>query len=201
MCSIIVILGALLAGLFGLGVSSTAQVATVEAPTVIEAPQVISCAAAVSAGTDIDNLLALVGDTFSAENWTQQLQTLDTKTIATWLSNDPSAVAYLEYLHYDCGVSDEQLKLFYNEAGIATLLANYDSYEAIDACREGETHLLEFSAVNDGYDYSVLYWVKPLTPTRAVTLMLVMPQDNPALLAETAAQLFPELPTCAAAAA
>lgn len=201
MCSIILILGAVLAGLFGFGVSSSVQVATVEAPVVVEAPQVISCAAAVSADTDIENLLALVGDTFSAENWTQQLQAQDMKTIATWFSDDPSAVANLDYLHYDCGMSDEQLKLFYSEEGIEMLFGNYDSYESVDSCEEGETLLFEFTAVSDGYDYNVLYWVKPLSPTRAMTLMLVMSQDNPALLAETAGQLFPELPTCAPAAA
>lgn len=198
MCSIIALLLFFFAGLFGFGISGTT---TVEPPAEVVSPQVLSCASAASEGTNVDNLLALVDDTFVAGDWTQEVETYTEKTTATWLSNNLGAVAYLEYLHYDCGVSEEQLKAFYSAEGFQTLFENYTSYEPTVSCAEDDTRLFEFNAVNNDYDYSVLYWVKPLTPTRAMTLMVVVPQNNPAALAELAGQLFPELPTCAAAAA
>ncbi len=204
MCSIIAFLLFFFSALFGFGFSSAVQVATVatvEPVPEVVSPQIISCATSVAPETDMENLQALVGATFASGDWTEHTSTLDAQTNATWLSNELGAVAYLQYLNYDCGVTTEQLKTFYSEAGFQTLFENYSSFAATDSCVEGDTRLFGFDAVSSGYDYEVLYWVKQLSPTRAATFMLVFPVTNPAGLAEVAAQLFPELPTCSPAAA
>lgn len=149
---------------------------------------------------DIENLLALVGDTFESPNWSQSITSDANRTTGTWRSDLSGAVAYIEVLHYDCGITQQQVKQYYDDAGFQVIFANYDSYNQVDWCVADGTRLFEFIAVSGGSEYHVQYWVKQLTPTRVADFMLTFPASQPGQQAEYAGRLFPDLPTCEAAA-
>ncbi len=205
MCSIIAFLLIVFAGFFGyaafdLPVQDAPPVTSsvVVVPS-IEAPAPISCASP-SADHDIAAALALAGDTFAASTWVEQVSSDSAKTTVTWTASSLGAVAYLEYLHYDCGYTQQQIDDYYSPASWATIFANYDSYEKVDECSYDNLRLYEFDASLNGSDYAVRYWVKPATDTRVAGLMLVIPVDQAATVAQYAGELFPKLPTCQAAA-
>lgn len=190
------------AGLFGFaGISS--ELASPPTPIVVEVTaeaaqvptQVFSCES-VAEDQDIQSMLALVGEAFDPTVWTQTVSSEAAKTTATWQSSEYGAVAYLEYLHYNCGVSQEQIDQYYSPAGFETLLSSYASYELTDQCASKRLKLFEFDAVSNNRNYHVLYWVEQVSPTRVAGLMLVFPTTRPAQQAEFAGRLFPELPTC-----
>ena len=204
MCSIIALLLIVFAGFFGYATFevsapdvSLAQ-SEIGVPSV-ESPAPISCASP-SADADIAAALAFTGDTFAAPTWTDQVSSDSTKTTVTWTASSLGAVAYLEYLHYDCGYTQKQIDEYYGAASWATIFSNYDTYEKVAECRYENTRLYEYNASLNGTDYVVHYWVKPATDTRVAGLMLVIPADQVATMAQYAGELFPKLPTCQAAA-
>ena len=137
---------------------------------------------------------------FEHGDWTQQVSSDAAERPPTWRSSQYGAVAYLECLHYDCGVTQEQIDSYYSPAGFDVIFSNYTSYEKTAQCTRDGLRLFEFDAVSNDSDYHVLYWVEQVTPTRVAGLMLAFPATEPAQQAEYAGQLFPDLPTCEAAA-
>ncbi len=203
MCSIIALLLIVFAGFFGFSVAVPEVVAppaesAISVPS-IEAPAPISCASP-SADADIAAALAFTGDTFAAPTWTEQVSSGATKTAVTWTASSLGAVAYLEYLHYDCGYTQQQIDAYYSAASWATIFSNYNSYEKVGECSYKDTRLYEFNVSLNSSNYAVRYWVDPVSDTRVAGLMLVLPVDQQAALAQYAGNLFPNLPTCQVAA-
>ncbi len=205
MCSIIAFLLIVFAGFFGYSVAvpqtsvlPPAQSSAITVPSV-EAPTLISCASP-SADQDIADALAFAGDTFAAPTWSEQVSSGASKTTITWTASSLGAVAYLEWLHYDCGYTQAQIDEYYSAATWATIFANYDSYQKVDECSYENTHLYQYTASLAGNDYLIYYWVKLATDTRVAGLMLVVPADQQGMMAEYAGAMFPNLPTCQAAA-
>ncbi len=202
MCSIIALLLIVFAGFFGyssFAVPQTSTQSSVIGVPSVEAPRLISCASP-SADQDIAAALAFAGDTFAAPTWAEQVSSDAAKTTVTWTASKLGAVAYLEYLHYDCGYTQAQIDEYYGAASWATIFANYDSYAKVDECSYDDLRLYEYDVSLNAYDYAVRYWVKPATDTRVAGLMLVVPTDQAATMAQYAGDLFPQLPTCQAAA-
>jgi hypothetical protein len=204
MCLLIALLLGI-AGLFGFaGISSEfasppAGAIEVTAEAVQIPTQAISCES-VSEEEDIRNMLTLVGDTFESTAWTQEISNDASRTTGMWRASASGAVVYVEVLHYDCGISREQIKQNYDAAGFANIFSNYSSHSMTAQCAADGVRLFEFDAVFDGGDYHVLYWVKQPSPTRVAGIMMTFPASDQAQLAEYAGRLFPELPTCEAAA-
>ncbi len=206
MCGLIAAALMIFGGLFGYVVLTPQTVSephivqiepTVEAMAV--PTQVVECASA-SDEQDMQQMLALVGDTFKQGDWEQQVRNDSARTTATWRSAKYDAVAYLELLHYDCGVSKEQIDQYFSAAGFAVLLANYTSYEKTAQCEAHGVKLFEFDAVSRDSDYHIFYWVDQVSPTRVAAIMLTFPTIEPFQQALYAGQLFPDLPTCEPAA-
>lgn len=198
MCSIIALLALLLFGVGGY--SAIAPAVPAQGVPEVASPAVVSCATA-SAEEDVRAMLDLFGDTFASGDWTEQISTSDTKTTATWLSSSLGAVAYLEYLHYDCGVTEEQIDAYYSPEGFDVLLSSYDTHEFTLSCELSDTRLYEFDATLSGNAYHILYWVEQVSATRVAGLMLVVPLTNRTDQVDLAFELYPELPTCSPAAA
>ena len=224
MCGLIALVLLLFGGVFGF--TSVGSSATVVEPQIVEVqpilemtptptpaePQLVEAeptseaalpeqafaCASVSEAEDVANMLALVGGAFQTSVWTEQIGSGDAKNSATWIADGYGAVAYLEYLHYDCGVSQAQIDAYYSPEGFDVLLSNYSSHELTAACSAGSVRLFEFVATFDGTDYLMNYWVEQTSPTRVAGLMLVFPASQPAKLEGYAGRLFPELPNCAA---
>lgn len=170
--------------------------ATAEAAPV--ATQAIACEPA-PAAQDVDQIEALMGDAFEPEIWAQTTTSETYRSTSMWRSSRYGAVAYVELLHYDCGITSEQVKRLYGPTGFESIFANYTSHTMTAECTVDDLRLFEFDAVSNKRDYHVLYWVEQLSPTRVAGVMLTFPASRPAQQAEYAGRLFPELPTCEAA--
>jgi hypothetical protein len=220
MCGIIAILLLAVSGLFGYSFVATTE--SVKPPLIDGTPVVVQPAAAqlmtptptvsavvptqafaCAAPSEADDLaaaLAFVGGAFNAPTWTRQTNTESDRNTATWQASDLGALAFLEYLHYDCGIPEGAMDAYYSPEGFATLLSNYESHTETADCGKNGLRLYEFTVVSHGADYLMRYWVTQTSPTRVAGLMLVFPASNPSKLAAYAGRLFPQLPTCAAAA-
>ena len=43
---------------------------------------------------------------FHSGDWTEQISQRRSRTTTTWESNSMGAVAFMQWLHYDCGVTE-----------------------------------------------------------------------------------------------
>ncbi len=206
MCSIIALLLLAFAGFFGFTTFPLPEEAVLPVePSVIvastvEAPTLLSCAAP-SATDDMANMLQLIDTTlFEPPLWSSESSLQSNRTTATWKSDTYGAVAYLEYLHYDCGYTEAQIDTYYSPENWALIFSGYDSYTKSAECRYKDTRLYQFDVHFRGSDYAVRYWVVPATDTRVFGLMLVFPVEQQATLAQYSGHLFPQFPSCADAA-
>ena len=206
MCSIIALLVLVVSGLFGYSMASSQQ--TISEPQTMEvtaevAPiptQAISCATQ-AVSQDLSEMGAVVdAKIFEPTLWTMQNDVGDGRTTMTWRSDKLGAVAYLEYLHWDCGVSSGQIDQYFSPQSFESIWSNYSSYTQTAFCQQNDLRLFEFDATFNENDYQIRYWVEPVTPTRVADLALTFPADQQAKMAQYAGHLFPDLPTCTGAA-
>ncbi len=196
---IIVMLVTLLSGYVTVSEPPTLIPQLEETPVAVVPTQAISCAAP-SDEQDINDMLALVGDTFSSPDWTQTIGSATAQRMVTWVNNSLNAVAYLDYLQFDCGVTQAQIESYYSPQGFQVIFSNYQSYSQTAQCDANGITLHQFDATAHDLGYHADYWIRQVSPTRVEGLLLVFPSDKPAQQAEYAGKLFPELPTCKAAA-
>jgi hypothetical protein len=194
------------AGVFGIGGVFTSASPTLTAPaeavvikpTETAAPhdmtaEMIGC---FPTEDDLNRLTVGYDDAFYPYVMSMEVSRQQTKDTATWRMDSFGAVAYMEYLHFDCGVSEEQIDRYYSPPGFDVLLSNYDSHEQRAACDLDGLRLYEFDARLYGGDYSILYWVEKISSTRVVGLQLTFPASGQEQQARFAAALYPSLPAC-----
>ena len=195
MCSIIVALLLMLSGF--LGYSSLAYQTSSQEPSTVDATP---CAMPASR-EDITDALDQADDIFDPSLWTVEITNgiYTAQTTISWLSSQFGAVAFLYYLHYDCGVPPGAIRQYLSPEGFDTIFENYRPYEQTDHCKMGGTELYEFDVVTSyGEDAHALFWVKQTSSTRVVMLNFILPTVFRAKQADYGRQLFPELPACAA---
>jgi len=200
MGGLIAILLLLLSGFLGVSMTEN-QALSAQASidvTPVATAETNSCAAPTS-HDDVHDALAVAGDNFPSTLWT--VSTTDDvypfETTVTWLSNRLGAVAFLEYLHYDCGVTQQDIDQWVMPERFKTVFANFSSYEQTTHCQKNDIQLFEFSVVTTyGSNDHALYWVKQVSPTRVAAFNLILPDSYHAKQAVYAQKLFPELPTC-----
>lgn len=130
------------------------------------------------------------------DGWTFTLSEGTSKTIGTWLNNRLGAVAYMELLHYDCGLPPKAVDLYFNPDTFSILFANYDSYDFIGNCANGDQRLFLFEASDNGVDYETRYWFEPLSAQRLAMFMLTTPVSQASNITPLLDRLYPDLPNC-----
>ncbi|GAB4503781.1 MAG: hypothetical protein Fur0043_07730 [Anaerolineales bacterium] len=145
---------------------------------------------------DLRFLLTIGQDLFSRPEWVKSYTVEPYKVSLTRRNDTQSAIAYGEYLLYNCGYGQADLDAYFSDAGFAIVFGNYDSYTQKNFCEEGGLALYEYDLVFEGAPYLARYWVKQQSDTRLLVLMLVFPEESRALLDSYATQLFPALSSC-----
>ncbi len=166
-------------------------------PTEITPPTVTpACMPAAPTESDIQRALNYTGQILPEPYW-QKTYTVQDSYVAVTQQNENGALAYLEARIKPCGYDEPDLNKEFNDENWRAIFANYNSYEKISECRnELGLRLYEFNASFADISYAISYWVQSDTDHRIITLMLVFPAQEFAVMSAYAARLFPELPNC-----
>lgn len=166
-------------------------------PVQIEGVSTPVCISPEPSQEDIDRALSFTGKLFSTPDWERSYTVAIDKTMVTWYSDSLISVAYLEALIFPCGYEELDLDLFFSLDNWQIVFGNYQSYEYVEECRlDSGVRLYQFITVDQGFEYDVHYWVVNDTPTRVISMMLVMPIESQDLIEEFSYSLFPQLPEC-----
>ena len=147
---------------------------------------------------DVKKALAYTGDIFQNSNW-KRIYTVGNQRVAiTWNHNTLDALAYLEYLVWDCGYTQAALDSYFSQSNFKEVFFSaYQNPVELKRCTGADgLSLYEYSANYKDQDYSIRYWSKLVSPTRILTLELSFPTKNKAAQDQLATQLFPQLVTC-----
>lgn len=146
---------------------------------------------------DIDRALSITGGLFDTGDWERTYTVASDKVLVSWYSEAIPSIVNLESLVFPCGYEDIDLDLYFNEEGWEIIFGNYQGYEYVNECRDDQgLRLYNLIAVDQGASYEVRYWVLSDTPTRVISLMVVMPVKAAAEMDEIAYALFPQLQFC-----
>ena len=146
---------------------------------------------------DIDRALTYTEELFSGLEWERSYTVGGGRVSVTWANAADAAIAYSEALIFPCSYEEPDLNNFFNAENWQIVFANYESYQSIAECRTNDgLRLYQFSAIEQGFNYSINYWVENDTETRVMDMMIVFPAESTALMDEYSAKLFPELTSC-----
>lgn len=146
---------------------------------------------------DIDRALAFSGKIFDTGDWERTYTVAGDKVAVSWYSASIPAIVNLEALIFPCGYEDLDLDVYFNDEGWSIIFSNYQGYEYVNECRDDQgLRLYNLIAIDQGAAYNVRYWVLSDTPTRVISLMVVMPGEAAAEMDEIAYALFPQLSFC-----
>ncbi len=148
---------------------------------------------------DIDFSLDYGNGLYELPNWERSYTVESGRVSVSWINNDASAVAYVDYLVFICGYTSPELEEHFSGEYWDILFQNYESYEPVMHCGRFDRGLTlnEFSAISDGYEYQVRYWIRPQTENRVFTMFLVFPVDADSVMNSYAERMFPTLVSCA----
>lgn len=147
---------------------------------------------------DIRFALSIGEDLFNKPEWVKSYTVEPYKVSLTRRNDTQSAIAYAEYLMYNCGYGQAELDEYFSEAGFAIIFGNYESHARTNFCEEGSLALYQYDLVDEGTSYAARYWAKQQSDTRLLVVMLVFPRENPSLMDTYATRLFPDLAACGA---
>lgn len=146
---------------------------------------------------DIDYALAYTHEIFNTSDWQKSYDAAENRVAVTWQNSPLGAVVYLEALIFPCGYEEPDLNQYFSDENWKAVFANYESYELITECkRDDGLRLYEFETQNQGFEYSIKYWVENDTDTRVIVTMIVFPLETKSLLDEYSSMLFPDYSTC-----
>ncbi len=148
---------------------------------------------------DIDYALAYPGKTFAASDWEQTYNTENQRVSVAWTSQNDGALAYLEYLPYDCGYTQADLDEFFSPENIAgVILQNYQNPQPLAQCRQDAEKLTLYEYRTSLHDtsYLVRLWVRPVSNTRVLYFLLTFPEESRSTLDKYAQTMFPALTSC-----
>ena len=146
---------------------------------------------------DIDRALTFTKDLFRGSDWERSYTVQSGRVSVTWTNSVDGAVAYLEVLIFPCGYQESDLDDYFSILNWQVIFANYESYLLVGECKKGnDLRLYQFSAVEEGFDYDIKYWVEKDTKTNVISMMIVFPAESDALMDTHSKSLFPNFISC-----
>ena len=156
-----------------------------------------ACISSEPTDADIDRALTYTKEMFNGPEWERSYTVGGGRVSVTWVNTTDAAIAYSEALIFPCSYEEPDLNNFFNVDNWSVIFGNYESYQLIAECRtDNGLRLYQFSAVEEGYDYSINYWVENDTETRVMVVMIVFPAESTVVMDEYSNNLFPKLTSC-----
>jgi hypothetical protein len=147
---------------------------------------------------DVKKALDYTGKVFQNGDWKRSYTVGDQRVSITWDHNTLNALAYMEFLVWDCGYTQSDVDSYFSESNFKDVFFSaYQNPVELTLCKgDDRLTLYEYSATFKGEAYSIRYWAKLESDTRILTLLLSFPTKDKTVQDQLAKQLFPKLVSC-----
>ena len=165
-------------------------------PTAASAAVGTSCDILQPSTADVQYVLNFGKDLFTNAVWSRSYTVQEQEAIVSWTHRSIASLADVSMLLF-CGEnSTADLELFYNNDSLKEKFSNYDSVDVAASCSNEDVVLYELDAVEEGAAYTIHQWLQPLNTTRLLSVVVVFPKEETALLEKYSQSFFPALPAC-----
>lgn len=146
---------------------------------------------------EIYTALAFGERVFEPDVWLASASEKSDRTTAEWRADSLLGLAFLDYLHFDDGVTPEDAEAFFTPDWFEVTFSSYQSWEKRATCVfDNRLTLREFAVVFDDTPYTMRYWTQYIHENRVVALFLLLPTDQPELMATYAGRMYPMAYAC-----
>jgi hypothetical protein len=157
--------------------------------------QTADCSSIAITDADTQATLKYGASLLSQGDWKRSYTVNTDQVFVSYISDSLNAVVFVDTIAL-CNAKTE-LKNYANEKNIEIMLSNYESYKSTNSCEKDDTLFFQFTAVDQGTNYNVNLWLKPLDePNRALEIMLVFPQTDVKNMAEYSSTFYPDFTSC-----
>lgn len=165
-------------------------------PTSSNAVVGISCDTLQPATADVQYVLNFGKDLLTNEVWSRSYTVQEQEAIVSWTHRSIASLSEVSMLLF-CGESTTaNLELYYNNDTLKEKFGNYDAVDVTASCRSEDLILYILDAMSEGTAYTIHQWLQPMNETRLLSVALVFPKEETALLEKYSQSFFPTLPAC-----
>jgi len=155
-----------------------------------------SCGLVEPTDAEVQHALSYGKAAFTPKDWIKRYAVEPYKVSVTRKNDAEGAVAYTEYLIFNCGYGQAEMNDYFNDEGFDIIFNDYESHTLAGFCKEKSLALYEFDLVEEGSPYIARYWVYQEDDHHILVMMLVFPQTSLAKLDQFSQKIFPELSIC-----
>lgn len=145
---------------------------------------------------DVQYVLNFGKDLFTNVVWSRSYTVQEQEAIVSWTHRSIASLADVSMLLFCDENGTADLELYYNNDTLKEKFANYDSINVVASCSDEDVILYELDAVEEGGAYTIHQWLEPLNTTRLLSVVVVFPKEETALLQKYSQSFFPALPAC-----
>ncbi|MCB9450577.1 MAG: hypothetical protein H6672_04015 [Anaerolineaceae bacterium] len=146
---------------------------------------------------EIYTALAFGEAIFEPDIWLASASEKPDRTTAEWRADPLLGLAFLDYLHFDDGITPEDADAFFTSDWFEVTFSSYQSWEKRATCVfDNHLTLREFAFVFDDAPYTMRYWTQYINENRVSALFLLLPSDQPELMETYAERLYPAGYSC-----
>jgi hypothetical protein len=145
---------------------------------------------------DVQYVLNFGKDLFTNAVWSRSYTVQEQEAIVSWTHRSVASLADVSMLLFceENGTAD--LELYFNNDTLKDKFANYDSVNVTASCSNEDVTLYELDTVEEGFAYTIHQWLQPMNESRLLSVVVVFPKEETALLEKYSQSFFPALPAC-----
>lgn len=162
----------------------------------VEIPSPI-CIAPEPTQADVDRALSFTGKIFETDDWIRTYTVSADRVSVFWESPSLAGIVFLEAVIFPCSYEEPDLDNYFSLESWQIVFGGYQSYEYVTECSlDSGERLYQFMLADQSFEYDANYWSVNDTPTRVITIEIILPFESQALMEEYSYSLFPQIPSC-----
>jgi hypothetical protein len=145
---------------------------------------------------DVQYVLNFGKDLLTNEVWSRSYTVQEQEAIVFWRHRSIASLSEISMLLFCDGNGTADLELYFNKDTLQEKFFDYDAVEVVASCRNEDVILYRLDAVEEGVAYTIHQWLQPMNTTRLLSVVVVFPKEETALLEKYSQSFFPNLPAC-----
>jgi hypothetical protein len=145
---------------------------------------------------DVQYVLNFGKDLLTNEVWSRSYTVQEQEAIVFWTHRSIASLSEISMLLFCEGNGTADLELYFNNDSLKEKFIDYDAVEVAASCSNAEVTLYKLDAVEEGAEYTIHQWLQTMNTTRLLSVVVVFPKEETALLEKYSQSFFPSLPAC-----
>jgi hypothetical protein len=166
------------------------------APTSSSAAVGSTCDSLQPTTADVQYVLNFGKDLLTNEVWSRSYTVQEQEVVVFWTHRSIASLSEISMLMFCEGNGTADLELYFNNDTLKEKFADYDDVEVSTSCRNEDILLYKLDAVEEDAAYTIHQWLQPMNTTRLLSVVVVLPKEETALLEKYSQSFFPSLPAC-----